>query len=531
MLSQFYIKIANTPVPEEFKRALERVTVENSLHLPDMATLELHDPRLHWVDHADLEPGKPITIAAKAGNGEGPLFDGEIVELEPTFEADTQRLVVRAFDRLHRLNRGRQVRSFIDMTDGDLIEKLAEEVGLHAKVDPTPQVHAYLLQANETNLAFLQRRAAALGYLLYVDGDTLYCVAPENRGQPLELKWGTTLAEFHPRLTTIDQVNDVTVRGWDPKTKQAIIGQAQAARSTPQVGVKQNGGEIAAQAFNIQASYLVANTPVRTQAAADQLAQATADRLGGRFIEADGKTGGKPGLVAGAAVRISGVGKRFGGDYFVTSTTHTYDSDEGYQVSFTISGLHPATLLSLLAPRQEPDMIGGLVVGIITDNNDPEDQGRVKVKFPWLSNDHASDWARVVVVGGGKERGLQFLPEVNDEVLVGFELGDMHYPYVLGGLWNGQDTPAAGGGELISGGQVQRRIIRSRSGHQIVLDDSSDGSSITITDEAGNSIKLDSQKRSLAITAKGDLTIEAGGNVNITGQGQVNIKGKPINLN
>jgi phage protein D len=544
MLSQFFIKLDGQPVGPDFQKVLERITVENSLHLPDVATLELHDPRLLWVDDARLEPGKPITISAQYGGREGLIFDGEIVELEPTFEPDTQRLLIRAFDRLHRLDRGRHVRSFIETTDGDLVEKIAKEVGLKHKVGPTPQIYPYLLQANESNLQFLQRRAAALGYLLFVEGETLCCVPPESDKSPIQLDWGATMAEFRPRLTTIGQVNTVTVRGWDPANKQAIIGEARAPQGVPDVGSHKNGGDVAKAAFHIEAPYAVVGTPVRTQAAAERLAQATADRIGGRFIEADGLAGGLPDLVAGKAVLVGGVGQRFGGRYFVTSTSHVYEVETGYQVQFAISGLHPATLLSLLSPPTDQRLGGGLVVGIVTDNNDPERQGRVKLKFPWLSNDHASDWARVVAVGGGPQRGIQFLPEVNDEVLVGFELDDMQLPYVLGGLWNGRDKLPDD--QAAQGGDIKRRIIRSRQGHTITLDDSGgqqhilisdqdgnkvliEGQKIAISDVAGNMISLESSK--LTIKAQGNLALEAQGNIDIKGNGQVNIKGAMINLN
>src|SRR5207244_13589829 len=149
--------------------------VENSLHVTDVATLVRHDTRLHWIDEDSLAPGKVIQISAKVERQEKLLFDGEIVEIEPDFEPSTQRLMVRAFDRLHRLARGRHVRSFQNVSDGDLVQRIASEVGLQAKVGPTTQVYAYVLQDNETNLGFLRDRAAALGYLLYVDSKTLHC--------------------------------------------------------------------------------------------------------------------------------------------------------------------------------------------------------------------------------------------------------------------------------------------------------------------------------------------------------------------
>src|SRR6266567_826411 len=126
LLSHFYVKIDGADASNEFTRDLLEVTVENSLHLPDVATLVLHDARLHWIDDASLVPGKMIQISAKTARQEKLLFDGEIVEVEPDFEPSTQQFIVRAFDRLHRLSRGRHVRSFLNASDDDLVKKVAQ---------------------------------------------------------------------------------------------------------------------------------------------------------------------------------------------------------------------------------------------------------------------------------------------------------------------------------------------------------------------------------------------------------------------
>src|SRR5579863_291845 len=273
LMSHFYVKIDGADASDEFTRDLLEITVENSLHLPDVATLVLHDTRLHWIDDASMVPGKVIQISAKTTRQEKVLFDGEIVEIEPDFDPGAQQLIIRAFDRLHRLARGRHVRSFLNVSDDDLVQKIAQEVGLQAKVGPTSQVHPYVFQNNETNLTFLQDRAAALGFLLYVQGKTLHCEALQSNGQPIELEWGVTLREFHPRLTTIGQVDGVTARGWNPATRQEIVGQAMKGQGTPQVGQASGGGELAHRAFKIDAQVLVADRPVRTQAMADTLAQ------------------------------------------------------------------------------------------------------------------------------------------------------------------------------------------------------------------------------------------------------------------
>lgn len=308
LLSLLSIKIGGADVAPDFMSDLLEVTVENSLHLPDVATIVLHDTRLHWVDDSSLLPGKSVQIEAHSGRQTKLLFDGEIVEIEPSFDASNQQLIIRAFDRLHRLGRGSRVRSFVNVSDEDLIRKLAAEAGLQAKVAVGGQVHDYILQGNESNLAFLQRRAAALGCLLYVQGKTLHVEPLANGGSQLELEWGVNLHEFTPRLTTIGQLSKVTVRGWDPEQRRAVVSQAQNGRGTPQVGQEQSGGELVQQAFQLTAEALVAAGSVRTQAEADRLAQAVADRAAGRFIEAEGACAGQPALVAGISVRIKAVG-------------------------------------------------------------------------------------------------------------------------------------------------------------------------------------------------------------------------------
>jgi uncharacterized protein involved in type VI secretion and phage assembly len=238
-------------------------------------------------------------------------------------------------------------------------------------------------------------------------------------------------------------------------------------------------------------------------------------------VEAEGLAPGNPALIAGVTVQLSGLGTRFSGKYFVTSTTHTYGHQEGYSTRFVVSGHTPSTLLGLLQPENQglDAKVAGLVIGIVTDNQDSAGQGRVKVKYPIMSADNASDWARIVMPGGGPERGLEFIPEVNDEVLVGFEHGDVHQPYILGGLWNGKDAPPKGSDQVVSSGRVQQRIIKSRRGHTITLDDSDDQPSITIVDHTGNNtITIDSSNNNLTMKVQGDMSLEAKGTVSVKGQ-------------
>lgn len=158
----------------------------------------------------------------------------------------------------------------------------------------------------------------------------------------------------------------------------------------------------------------------------------------------------------------------------------------------------------------------GVTIGVVTNNKDPDKLGRVKVKFPWLSEQEESYWARLATPMAGKERGLYFLPEVEDEVLVAFEHGAVEFPYILGALWNGKDKPPVTNED----GQNNLRTIKSRSGHIITLDDTKGEEKIIIRDmTAKNEIVIDSKNNTITLKVEKDLTIETKGKISLKSSG------------
>jgi uncharacterized protein involved in type VI secretion and phage assembly len=133
--------------------------------------------------------------------------------------------------------------------------------------------------------------------------------------------------------------------------------------------------------------------------------------------------------------------------------------------------------------------VSGVAAGIVTNNQDPEGMGRIKVRLPWLSDNNETDWIRMTTLMAGGGRGTFFLPENGDEVLIAFEHGDINRPYAIGALWNGADNPP----ETNSDGQNNIRKIRSRSGHEIILNDDNNAGQekIEIHTNAGHRILLD----------------------------------------
>ncbi len=517
-VSQLSIKVEGSLISSDAVGDLLDVTVDHSLHVPSMFTIRLHNHDMKWLEDATFREGKKIEISF----GEQPpvkLLSGKIAALEPELSEHAPSLVVRGYDLSHKLYRGRQRRSFTQVTDSDLVNRLANEAGLHpGTVESTSDVHEYVFQNNQTNAEFLLERAQRLGYELWVDDDTLNFRKPQASGQPVKIEWGKNLRSFRPRLSTAEQVSEVEVRGWDPKQKREVVGRATRGNGSPQIGISQTGADIAKDTWG-EAKYALVHHFVKSPAEADKIAQAKLDELASSFVEAEGTCDGDANIRAGKQVQVEGVGTRFNGTYYVTQATHEWTKDKGLFTHFTISGRRERGLWSVLEDAQPEPKVFGLVTGIVTNNKDPEEMGRVKVKFPWLSDNDESAWARLVAPMAGNGRGMFYIPEVDDEVLVAFEHGDIHRPFIIGALWNGRDRTPLQAGEVVGGdGKVNRRIIKSRSGHIILLDDTSGNEEITIVDKTGNNkIVFHSPDNSMQIKVQGDLEIEAQGKITLKG--------------
>ncbi|MBE9009105.1 phage tail protein [Pseudanabaenaceae cyanobacterium LEGE 13415] len=175
-------------------------------------------------------------------------------------------------------------------------------------------------------------------------------------------------------------------------------------------------------------------------------------------------------------------------------------------------------LLADWMASQVDHRVYGMTIGIVTNTQDPDGMGRVKVQFPWLSDQDESNWARVVTPMAGSDRGIYFLPEVGDEVLVAFEHGVIDFPYVLGSLWNGQDAPPESNGD----GENNKRVIQSRSGHRICFDDTDSANKLEIV-SGNNKIVIDAQANTITISADSDLVIESS-------NGAIQLKGNSVEI-
>jgi len=515
--TQCLIKINGIAVSEEFMDALVEVVVDTSLHLPSMFTILLNDADVKWVDDGLFEMGKEVEIEVETGKEQGALkgqlIKGEITALEPHFSTEGQTtLLVRGYHKFHRLHRGKQTRTFLKRKDDAVVQKIAGEVGLSPEIDPTSVTYDYILQNNQTNMEFLSARAARIGYQVYAAEGKLYFKKGDAvLGEGPELSIGENLISFQPSLTASRQADKIVVKGWDQKGKKAIVAQATPNSRLNQGGMTKTGGDMAKSAFGA-AEAVITDQPVFLADEATALATGVSNDMNRESVQAEGTCWGDPRVKAGWTVTIKGIGQRFSGKYFVTSATHVYNLS-GYETTFSISGRQPNTLSHLLDNGHGPtfELMNGVVTALVTNLNDPENLGRVKVKYAWLG-EIESDWVRMA----GAERGFYYIPEVNDEVLIAFEQGNVHHPYIIGVLWNSQNKPPKPNSAVVQGGKVVERIIKSRSGHVVILNDTDGQEQIIIRDKTEkNEIVIDSAKNSMTIKVDGDFTVEAKGKITL----------------
>lgn len=535
VVSHLTVTINQQEIDDAIEGRITEVVVDQHAYLPGMFTIRLYDADLSLLDTGPFNLTAKVEIAAKKANNEVvKLIQGEITALEPHFgEGMIAELVVRGYDLSHRLYREIKSKSYLNVKDSDLAQQIAKAARLTPEVEATATVYDHLYQHNQSDLTFLRQRAWRIGYECYVDGNKLVFRKPTARKAETRLVWGEDLLSFSPRMTLAEQVEEVLVKGWDVATKKAILGRAKQGRlyaKIQETQTEKRDGKQWSQTLGSNGKLVIVDQPPVSQAEADILAAARLDEISGVFVEAEGAAFRRPDIRAGQSVKLEGLGKRFGGVYLVTSATHTYTS-AGFQTTFTVSGTRVGLLTAQLAQPTPLDRWPGVVPAIVTNSDDPNGWGRVKVKFPWMAESEESDWARVLGVGGGAAAGFCTVPAVDDEVLVAFVHGDFGSPIVLGGLWNGQDgvpAPVAGAPE---GEKPQVRTWYTPKGHQITLYDNADNK-IEIITAGGHRIVLNDAETEIVVQSGGkinvkaatDMRLEAGGNLQLQAGRNLEVK-------
>lgn len=518
-----------------------QISVEESINQAGMFTLVINNDYFSgnsaskWKHQSKFAIGKKIKIGFTSSTTEdsdfsqeetGYVLEGEITAIETEFNEKAQApIIIRGYDISHRLHRGRYNRSFQNVKDSDMVSQIIGEAGISSgTVTATSVVHEYAFQENQTNMEFLQERAARNGFELYVQDGKLNFRAP-RQDQTIALKWLEDIHSFRVRVSSSEQVSSVEVRGWDYAQKQAIV--STATSETVITKTDSGKGSQTSNKFSSSPKMIVVDQPVFSENEAKKMAQSLCDELGGEFVNADAKGEGNPKIRPGRVVKLTDLGN-YSGSYYVTETHHLFQ-ERKYITQFSVRGLRGGNLLSILSPKSHLQPGQTMLVGIVSNNNDPQKWGRVRVKFPTLTEDHESNWARVVSVGAGATRGFDCLPEINDEVLVAFEHGDIHRPYVIGGVWNGKDAPPVTVTDSVADGKVRLRTFKTRVGHQLqfVEEDKGTKKGVYLNTIGGHNLRLNDSDQFVELETKGKHKFRADDSsevISLTSAGDITVK-------
>jgi uncharacterized protein involved in type VI secretion and phage assembly len=576
------IVLDGAPIELEIMRQLLDVTVRDSLLLPDTALVRFRDPEgtlvgndSKWSIGTSLE----VKLAAVGDDTLTTAFSGEIVAIEPEYGEGDVIVAFRAYDKAWRLNRARKSATYKDVTAADMVKIVAAEAGLtNGTIEGGGPKYDVFQQSMETNWEFCWRLARLRNFEFVVHGNTCHFRERKAEGAVATLTRNATqedtpLLSFKPRVSGMGQVQSVEVRNHDPKSRQAVTSKVETPKiphNAPAIKLREQAvAKLGAGAV------VVADRVTDALTEAKDIAQTTLDRLASSFVEAEGSAYGSPKIRAGSTVKLEGV-HQFSGEYVLSETTHRFAGGTGkYRTSFVISGRTSHRFRDLLRTDGATDWGSSLVIGIVTNNLDKDGNtetklGRVKVKYRGLGDDIESGWARVVVPHAGKDRGMFFIPQVGDEVVVAFEHGDTRRPLIIGSLFNGQDKPptellattSSGGGKdpLFGVKTPHEAFVEStqqmtlRSHEKMTIEVKKDGQKGTgdytlkaegkIDESAGTSVKHAAKTTyeveagsSVKIKGTGAITIESsagitlkGTTVDIQATAAVNIKGQMINL-
>jgi uncharacterized protein involved in type VI secretion and phage assembly len=438
------------------------------------------------------------------------------------------------------------VQTFATSQYSDVVSQVVAAAGMTADVDSTSQVFDYFMQA-DSDLGLVTELARRVGFDWWVDESTFSFKAPAA-GATVSLSMATDIRSFSAKATGHGP-DAATVDGWDRDQQELVTTTVQATSATESVKATSGLADLVsgrASAFG-SATVVTAGLGAHTQSEATTIGTAMVNRTAACSVSVQGITDGNAAIKPGAVVSIADAGSVLSGSYPVTRVEHVYRPATGLITRFFSGDRQPATLVDTLGAGRATmptHMHPGLAVGVVT--NIDQSTGRVKVRYPGLSSNYETGWARVVAIGGGASRGGVFIPEVNDEVLVAFEGGDPRQPVVIGGLYGAKATfPTT----TIADGTVQSRGLTSRLGHGVQMLDGTalakqaielslaggqhvmhmGKDKMTVTVPSGYEFSITAGESSIKIGTDGGITISAP-KITLTGQEEVQASAAQISL-
>jgi phage protein D len=338
LVPEIEVLIDGQKLPEATMGRIITARVSYSLDRSDMFKITFNDSDFALQNSKKFEAGKEITVKLGYNQKFEKMIEGEIVRLDFAYETHSPiSMTLIGFDRMFRLNRTKNSRSFIKMTDSQMAKQIASEMGLQADVESTSQKFDYVFQNNQSNLNFLKERAKRIDYEVEVEKKKLVFrkARHESRKGSVNLVWDRTLMEFHPKIDATKIVDEIVVTGWNPKTKKLIKGKAKAGDEKKPIRGDSGSSALKGKFKGSNSKTFKVDSPLVSQEEANTIAKARLNQINMEYITGYGVAVGEPKIQAGKLININGVGDMLNGEYYIVACEHIF-SARGYRTYFDI---------------------------------------------------------------------------------------------------------------------------------------------------------------------------------------------------
>ena len=519
-VATYKIVVDNTEVDPSYQ--VMSLSIHKELNRVSTASLVFRDgdaalQTFPLSNKTDFVPGKKIEISIGRDGLNKSAFKGIIIKHAVKVKANgNTELHVECMDVAVKMTIGRKSKYFQNVKDSDVFDDLLSTYGIRSDPETTTLKHQELVQHNVTDWDFMLLRAEANGMLVNVDDGSIKIAKPAIGNEVLQVNYGSSILEFEAEMDARFQYKSVNAESWDYSNQQLFTADTSSSSFAEQGNITSEdlAQAISPDKFDMHHSGHLLEQELKDWTESIMLRSRLAKIRGrARFT-------GFSGIKPADTLKLSGVGDRFNGKAFVTAVRQEIgDGTWETQVQF---GLDPKRYVFLHNDINEAPSAGlvgairGLQIGIVVQlESDPDGQDRILVRVPVIDSAAQGIWTRIASLDAGNERGAFFMPEVGDEVIVGFINDDPRHPVVLGML-HSSNKPAP----ISPQDNNNEKGFTTRSKMHLSFND--DTKTIVIDTPAGNSITIDEKSMKIEIKDQNEnkITMEQTG---ITMESPLNI--------
>lgn len=544
----FEILVEGNPISLSYQVLSIMVSKEiNRVSLARLVILdgESADRQFEISDQTDFLPGNKISINVGRDGSNTAVFDGIIVQQGVKIsENGNSQLCIECKDLAYMMTLNRNSRYFEDVTDDQVFDDLIGRYeGLRSDPEAATTVHSELVQHHITDWDFMLLRAESIGMLVHVDDGTVKISKPDTSATPvLQVTYGSSLLEFEAEMNMENQWQSVQAKSWDYENQVLFDADKDTADFSENGNV--SGAELAGK--NKIDPYLLHHSGHVKEDELQDWVNGVMLRSRLSKIRGRAKFTGYAQVKPGDMVEVSGVGNRFNGNVYITAVKH--EVGHGMWDTHVQFGMDPRRYSFLHSDTNEAQASGllggirGLQIGkVVGLEGDPNGQDRILVKIPTIDNDAQGIWTRIASLDAGNERGAFFMPEIEDEVIVGFINQDPRDAVVLGML-HSSVNPAP----ITASDDNHEKGFTTRSKMHIHFND--DTKTMTFDTPENNMITLDEGNQKIEIRDQNDnyvlmessgitvespqkITIKAGTNIEMEAAAEFSVNAATVSIN